>query len=320
MTHRNDYNLGLAKSWFEKQGLRYGEPPIVEQLPTVVINPHSIFKFGYNPSLIRYGKRLLMAYRYHPGGQSASKLAIAELGEDFRVSKNAVMDIADGKSVEDPRLFTYDGQLCISYVVSNVPDPNARCVVRWGMVDETSWRITGQWMVQHGQNNDTGREKNWVFYEDRGHVRCIYQSYPEVERLTVNQASVDTIEKCKSMHWKYGQQKGGSQPFKQASGECIRFFHSRLDNGPSPIRHRYYVGAFLTDSEGHVKAVSKKPILRGSEFDTLTEAEHRECSHYKPNVVFPCGAIENGDGWLLSVGINDCQCAIVKVEKKDLNL
>ena len=99
----------------------------------------------------------------------------------------------------------------------------------------------------------------------------------------------------------------------------MRFFHSRLDNEPIPIRWRYYVGAALIENDQIVK-VSRKPILKGSEHDEMSPSESGSCRHYKQNVVFPCGAIEHKGGWILSVGINDAACGLVKIEEKDLNL
>jgi hypothetical protein len=56
-----------------------------------------------------------------------------------------------------------------------------------------------------------------------------------------------------------------------------------------------------------------KPLLIGSEEDNTTSIERSSCTHRKPNVVFPGGAIECEGGWIVSVGINDCCCALVKI-------
>jgi hypothetical protein len=42
--------------------------------------------------------------------------------------------------------------------------------------------------------------------------------------------------------------------------------------------------------------------------------------YFKPAVAIPYGAMENDDGWDVSVGLNDSECAIVRVKKEHLNL
>lgn len=175
-------------------------------------------------------------------------------------------------------------------------------------------------MIQHGKNDNTAMEKNWVFYEQEGTLRVIYRSSPDVELLAVDQERVlDVDTKSHSVWWKWGQFKGGTKPFKLSDGRTIRFFHSRLDNEPRPMQWRYYVGAAVIDN-GNIVAVSKRPILKGSEHDDMGATDKASCSHYKPNVVFPTGAIQRDNKFYLSVGINDALCGVVMIEEKDLNL
>ena len=102
----------------------------------------------------------------------------------------------------------------------------------------------------------------------------------------------------------------------------LRFFHSRLDNEAVPVRHRYYIGAMLMEPEPPFKvvAVSKQPIFRGSEDDDLNDTERHTAFHHKRNVVFPAGAVKDGDGWLLSFGVNDSACAVARLKFEDLKL
>jgi RHH-type proline utilization regulon transcriptional repressor/proline dehydrogenase/delta 1-pyrroline-5-carboxylate dehydrogenase len=89
-----------------------------------------------------------------------------------------------------------------------------------------------------------------------------------------------------------------------------------------PAEQSAVCGAMLMETEPPFKpvAISKRPVLYGSEKDGLTATQRSACFHYKPKVVFPLGAIEHADGWLLSVGVNDNHCALVYVTGKDLNL
>jgi hypothetical protein len=119
-------------------------------------------------------------------------------------------------------------------------------------------------------------------------------------------------------HWPWGQVKGGTA-WLENGGNAIRFFHSTLDNENSTAinnpNRRYYVSA-ATPTE-----LSSRPILYGSELSDLTPTEMQSCKHYKGNVVFCSGAIAMDDGsFVLSVGINDCQTALLRVTENDLHL
>jgi predicted GH43/DUF377 family glycosyl hydrolase len=67
-----------------------------------------------------------------------------------------------------------------------------------------------------------------------------------------------------------------------------------------------------------VLATSSRPICYGSETDAIKVRERP--THWKPNVVFPGGAVAVDGGWLVSVGVNDSACEILKITAKDLHL
>ncbi len=158
--HRIQYNLDLRDKWFSSRNLRVGVPPVQEQLPTVIVNKRALNPFGYNPSIIRHGGRLIMAYRSHPNGALQSRLNVAELSGDFKVLSNTPIDLAGG-SIEDPRLFIHQDMLCMSYVISMTPNPPYTCVVRWGILheDKPAWKVEGQWKPGYGDNDNTAMEK-----------------------------------------------------------------------------------------------------------------------------------------------------------------
>jgi hypothetical protein len=60
--------------------------------------------------------------------------------------------------------------------------------------------------------------------------------------------------------------------------------------------------------------ISKQPILSG---DELYYPGHK---FWKPKVRIVYGAVEEGDGWLLSLGANDSACEMAGVKKEDLFL
>lgn len=316
MVDRVAHNSSLYAAFMRARGVESLRPPIHKQLPGFAVNRHSLRKNGYNGSILVHGGRTLMAYRYHPGSGPQTKLALAELDSLYRVVKDRDVDAA-GASVEDPRLFLYRGAPWISYTVSSGPVGAWKCVVRYGRLVETDnrWVVEGQYLLPYGKNDETGLEKNWVFFEHDGKLRVIYDHGTV---LTVEDNVVTEQNHVMPARWNWGTIRGGSGPMKWGD-RWIRFFHSRVDTEPRPIVWRYFVGAMVCDPY-EATQVSRKPILWGSEVDAVEVEERREIFHHKQNVVFPGGAIAVDGGWLLSVGVNDCHNVLVKVTEKDLNL
>lgn len=323
---RAEVNMALSKEFMLKHGVRSLFPAVSDQLPNQPLNRKALFPFGYNPSILRHSDRILMAYRWHPAPNSwRTELAMAELDAQGNVTRNRKIE-AQGQSIEDPRLFMFGGEPWISYVVSSASASDTpKCCVRYGRLVEGAdkWTVEGQHLIKYGQNDGTGLEKNWVFYEEKGALRVIYDSSPETVILTVDGITVTKEDRGPGPKWPWGYIRGGTVPMNcviEGKPRQIRFFHSRLNNEPPPIGWRYTVGAMLMCSEGGVLSVSRRPILRGSEIDHLPEEERRACPHFKANVVFPGGAVAVDGGWLLAVGVNDCACLLVKIRPEDLNL
>lgn len=317
------HNETAAKVFWKENPSVIEPPKVTEQASGGwSINRHSIKPYGYNPSIIRFNGRLLMAYRWHPEHESQTRLAIAELSDDFSVMNDRDIFV-QARSAEDPRLFIYNGNLHIGFVDSSWPEVNPKCVTKYGKLREYQdhWLIEDIHQPMIGRNDGASLEKNFVFW-DSGHLTCLYQTAPEliVHCMSGDQSLMSY--KTPGPRWSWGAMRGGSVPFKYKDG-WLRFFHSGLDNEPPPWRRRYYLGAMLINQPTppfNVLAVSKEPILRGSERDDLNEMERSGCSQYKSKVVFSLGAIEHEDGWLLSCGINDAYCGLIKIIEKDLHL
>jgi predicted GH43/DUF377 family glycosyl hydrolase len=310
------HNEKLAKDWLSFRQISSLYPKVTEQAERVPLNRLALYSFGYNPSIIRHKGRVLMAYRYHPEETPATALAIAELDEKFNVTSNQTIraEHAGFRSVEDPRLFEHNGQLWISYVVSTWPETPPRCAVRFGRLAEGSaWTIEGATQPAIGKNDGSAMEKNWIFYETAGRLNCVYEVAPTLRRWVLVDKNWSELTPRKGQRpWRWGPIHGGTVPIPLGnSGQSISFFHSKLVNEPLPVRWRYYVGARIIQDEETMRI--SKPLLIGSEEDNTSGIDRTSCTHRKPNVVFPGGAIACEGGWILSVGINDCCCALVKI-------
>ena len=305
----------------EKNGIVSTAPPVVNQLPTVPFNRHGIDRYAYNGSLVEYRGRRLLSYRYHTGSL-ATKLSIAKIDDKWAVKYHKPILSGDG-SHEDCSLWTHGDKLFASWVNSTWPKLPPQCVMKYGELTETDagWKCETQITPAIGKNDWTAMEKNWIFFHNAGEVWAIYQQTPKqiVHRLTAN--TIAETHETPFPHWPWGLVKGGTPPvpFK---GNLLSFAHSTLDNESAQWRRRYYMLAVVREPNPPFKvvAMSKTPMLRGSELGTLSDTERSGCSHFKGLVVFPLGCVATADGWLVSLGVNDSEVSIVKVDEGALRL
>lgn len=319
------WNNKAWTKWIETYGPINLHPPVSEQIETVLINRHALFTHGYNPSILRWKGKLLMAYRYHNERDLSTALAIAVIDEKGNVSQNKKLAVPHvGGSEEDPQLFVFRDELHVAYVDSIWPQMPPKCAVKYGKLTETA----SEWIVKDAvqlpyENNDMSIcQKNWRFWQFPGDtgLTCLYASSPKQVLLWKNGTEL-TPRESTSLRWKWGSLKGGTEPVPY-KGKLLRFFHSTLDNEIPPYRRRYYVGATLHEPGPSFipLAISKEPIVCGSETDTLSPMERAGIPQYKPKVVFPLGVVAMEDHWLVSVGLQDCMCALLKIREGDLKL
>lgn len=292
-------------------------PKISDQIETVPFDSSKLYPFGYNPSLVDFRGHILLAYRYHPGADMATKLAVC--GLDHGVPSNNQTIEVEGGSVEDPKFFVFCEELFVSFVDSTVPQMPFSCVIKYGRLENN--KLLDLVQPNYGFNAGGMMEKNWVFWasdhegRDSEQLKCLYCCAPQ------QKIYLPMLAQSEQPRWPYGLIKGGTQPMPY-EGKWIRFFHSTLDNDMGLQARRYYVGALIMNTKPPFEtvAVSKKPILYGSEVDGLTKDQRKACHHWKPQVVFPGTALEREGGWWLPCGINDSACLIAKIQPKDLQL
>lgn len=310
------YNERLATKWRNGNGKFVLFPAVAKQLETVVINRHALHPFGYNPSVADWQGRTFMSYRYH-GDTLATKLAMAELDAKFNVVMNRPIEIQGNTSQEDGRLFIKDGQLWICWVDSTWPSAPPKAVVRYGRLieDGRKWRVDQVDQPQIGKNDGSAIEKNFVPWPNGSEMRFIYSSYPK--QIIYGKQTWDRD----GMRWSWGEPRGGTTPIPY-KGKLLRFFHSSLNNEPSHWIRRYYIGALILEPEPPFApvAISKEPILKGSEESDLTQTEKSSCLQWKPKVCFIAGLLQREGCWWLSVGTNDSSCVLVRITEKDLHL
>ncbi len=313
---RLKHNTETLKNFRESKGIRDFIPNLRKQAEFLPLNPKSLPAYAYNPSICVVGDKYWIAYRFHGVGSVATQLGIAEIEPHGNAVRSARLAIP-AHSVEDPRFFRHKGNLWLSWVESDYSGQiRPHSVVKFGRLTD-DWKIDSVIQPNYGKNDWTDMEKNWVpFSTGWGWQYMIYQTEPTQVVLAIDELS-GKIEELKSenkIKWAYGPIKGGVMTDGIVGGKLLRFFHSTLDNEDG-WKRRYYVGALLMEPEPpfNVVSISREPLLIGSNEDDFSESERTAIPHFKGKVVFPGGAVSVKDGWLLSVGINDCACGLVKI-------
>lgn len=311
------FNSVIANQYIADKHIASRYPKVSEQVHCQHLEPGGLKPFAYNPSILEHEEMLLLAYRYHPDTKSPStRIVLSQIDFDGAVLSNRELEL-DCKSAEDPKLFL--GPLrhpYMAFVASSLPILPARAVVRFSqLVNGKPWEIV---TPNIGKNDETAIEKNWVFWFDRGQMNVIYTCHPTHK---VFQGGKDgwTLHETPGPRWPWGPIKGGTPPI-EFDGKWLRFFHSTQDNEFGGYPRRYFVGALLMEktSPFRVLRVSNKPVLYGSEVDDIKVKDRPP--HWKPNVVFPGGAIYSHDKIILAVGVNDASCKLCTLEVTDLNL
>ena len=314
---RLKHNSALAAAFITQHKVTGRYPRVTEQVECLRLEFGKLFPYGYNPSIFEYEGKLLMAYRWHNGKTLHSDLALAELDMTGKVHHNAKIDLGEGG--EDPKLFLHGGEPHISWVETTFPEIPFRSVVTFGRLSDG--KILHPQMPALPGNDFSTMQKNWVFFEHDFGLYCIYRCSPTHQTYWIHGNATSGPFNTDAPRWPYGQIRGGTSPLL-FEGNLLRFFHSGLDNEFGQFSRRYFMGAYVMRPEPpfEILAVSTRPIVYGAEIDGLKKADREACPQYKRQVVFPGGAVQADGYWLVSVGVNDSACEILKIRPADLRL
>lgn len=242
----------------------------------------------FNAGLVRYQDRLLLAYRT---GWAGAQVHVAELDAGYRPGPSTTLDLFfPGRANygrEDPRLFVHNDRLHVGYIgVSgrNGPTHQMYAVLR----DDLS---VEKIHCPHLPGRQPW-EKNWSMFSHGGELYAVYQCSPHtVVRLDGDRAEVVSAIDW-SPKWSGGLLRGGAPPVR-VGDTYWHWFHGRSDPGPV---YSYGVVAFAAAPPFAPVAYTPAPLVAA---DPLAR-EGNYCA-----VVFPCGAVLDGDRWKVSLGVND---------------
>lgn len=277
------------------------------------------FKVQYfNPGLVDWkGTRFLVARRrkfmVHPG---RNDIVLWRLNGNTPIYEYPIKfyNARAEEHWEDPRAIIFNERLFVSY---------SNFFTRGSQVHQAIAAVNPRMQAEvfhpvYGMNGrtikaNTGHEKNWLWFEHGGELHFIYSTQPHVTVRT-KAAMPQFAYETAGFDWSYGLPRGGSPPvYVEEDNLFWSFFHSSLDIHPKhPPRRRYYMGAYAFEPWPPFRPVvaTRRPLLTGSEKD------RREPS--APLCVFPCGALLDDGTWTVTLGVNDCSCAWIKIPHEDL--
>lgn len=205
----------------------------------------------YNPAIVRFRHRLLMAYRVDSGRGATfqRRIGLCELDEQLRVVAGSVRPFSatircGGERHYDPRFLVYRDRLFLHYNNNFQTRPNHIFLVEVDP-DTLFARTPARPLELTGPRQLI--EKNWLLFDHEGDLFAVYQLAPHTI-LRVNLAEDGPIE-CRPLYttaWdvaaytrQYGPLGGGTPPVRQGD-VYVSFFHSKQPLGRLYWLMRYW--------------------------------------------------------------------------------
>jgi predicted GH43/DUF377 family glycosyl hydrolase len=284
--------------------------PTVEDGNTIRIDQHTLpgpSGLRFNPSLIRWQDGYLFAFR---NGWAGSEIFLQRMDARFRPFGEPVkLDLFHQQQAnfgrEDPRLFMFRGKLHVMYT---------------GVVGKTTFLHTS---VLYARLSDDLRveqifypnypkrnlwEKNWGVFEHDGSLYAVYSIAPHrILRIDGEQAEM-AYQTPTRVHWTEGEMRGGASPVL-VGDEFWHFFHSRTEPGG---RITYHMGVYTFDAKPPfaIRRFLSEPIA-SADWNTKPADQYA-------GVLFPGGAVLDGERWTVAVGVHDRWSELRTFDKADL--
>lgn len=196
---------------------------------------------------------------------------------------------------EDPTLFEFRGKLHVAFVGVQGHD---EMVLRTNMLYA---RLGDEFAVEElfsltAPGVDPRRwQKNWSFFVHSDQLYCVYSVSPHrILKIDGDQCSWAQTEPF-PFTWVGGELRGGATPVRVGS-EFWHFVHDRVEQPGS--KHHYRMGLYTFSAIPPFRPLRLVP-------DVLLEADPKTNYGNYCDVVFPRGAVRDGDLWVVSMGCHD---------------
>lgn len=245
----------------------------------------------FNPSVIRHQGRLVLAYRT---GLAGSNIFTCELsGPDYTPGPSALLNLAHreaGYGREDPRFFHHQGRLHLAFIgVKGKVGPTSQLYAR--LSDDL--RVEEIYYPHFAHR--PGWEKNWGFFEWEEKLYAAYSIRPQHVIYRIDGGAAFPV--CGSpnpLPWSGGHLRGGAAPVR-VDKEFLCWAHGQVwKDGVNT----YSIGAYAFRAEPPFEVTRQTPT------PVMWPVE---CKNHPPgySVIFPAGAVLEGNRWVVSYGVQD---------------
>lgn len=321
------------------------QAPTIVRLPTESLLPVAWGRvapaslcYAFNPSLaVRKGERLL-AYRVVLP-DLRRRIAVCRLDEEHRVLPGSAVPLSDllvdgGDWHADPRLCLFGDRLFLHYNNGGRIQNDIFLVE----LDPATLQPMGPCRTLALDHPRAPVEKNWMFFAHEDALYAVYSIAPHrVHRVDIGRSRSGPVP-CVSAHdtpWdssalteRYGLPRGSTAPVRLGD-RCYSFFHTRYQKPLArrvlgTLLHRQFLGAF-TYGTGVYAFQADPPFAPAScspellfEPPLRPESSRPALSPWNDSVIYASGAILDGDDWVVSVGIHDDGCGLMRIPHTDV--
>ena len=253
----------------------------------------------FNPSIIDWRGRTILSSR------RMKSIYLTELDERWNPMQTVTLRIVHDKatiSAEDARLYSQDGELCLSFTGVHLKAGHIQTTVLRAAVDD-SLQVVRVWEPQYGRRT-WPKEKNWMPFGDD---LTVYSVSPH-RVLHGRETLADLHEVPWRPKWSGGLLRGGCPPVR-VGDEWWHFFHGVTEPGSRTADYTLGLYAFSAEATYTPLRMIPHPILR----DRSTDRPRDE----NP-AVYPCGAIRRGDVWHISYGLHNRHAELATFRHDDL--
>lgn len=250
----------------------------------------------FNASCFLFDGRWLMAWRNRTSG---SHIYLTEFDADWRAARTSHLALSHRLSAggrEDPRLFTFRGQLHLAYVGVYKLGGAVTTHVLYAPLEENQqgWRATRIFYPDF--QGRASWEKNWEFFEADGALHATYSIHGPRRILRVDGSNAALLGSSEwRSPWRGGVMRGGASPVR-VGDRFYSWFHGSIFAGKQLT---YTAGVYTFAAEAPFKplACTAWPVILADEAKRPADEQRQ--------IVFPCGAFLDGDTWTVSMGMYD---------------
>jgi len=258
----------------------------------------------FNASLHRWRGRLLLAYRT---GWKGAQIHVAPLSEDLTpAGPESTLNLWHprcGYGREDPRFFEHAGSLWVSFIGVRGRDQVADTHQMLARLDDD---LTVADVTYPHYDARRGWEKNWAFFSHGGDLLAVYDVHPHTVLRVEGDRALPAFRQDWPIRWAGGALRGGASPVL-VGDEYWCWAHGKIEP-----RYMYSLGVYTFDAKPpfRPRRVTPQPLYWA---DRGTQPP----GQYAP-VVFPCGAVLDGDRWRVSCGIHDRWIEVLEFDHRQV--